>query len=372
MLKAFKRSMLVLVLLSASLVFAMPVKTYSGTLATSDFIDKLEMNGDLRIRYEWKEKDVDNEDPVDRWRNRFRLGMKFNNPEEGYKIAAGLCTGPIEATGTNATYSETTYFETGDIRLDYAYAEHKMDCFKFIGGQQKNPWETTWVFWDSDVRPVGLTGQYGFDQFFVTVGGYDVRYVDKDVAYMYAAQAGMKTEMITAALAYYGYTRVDEIIDAAAWANMDDDYGYDIIDVYVATDIKADPVKIKPYAQVFYNAGAEGDEGQSALNLTPDGASLDPEEENLGWIIGCEAKIDKFSCSLDYAQIGADSVIPGLKDADMGSELNSTDVEGFKIGLGYSITKNFGIATTAFLYQAKERDIDQDPQTYQFDLNYKF
>jgi hypothetical protein len=357
---------LMLTLLCTGLLCSLPISASAGTLATSDFIDKLEVNGDLRVRYEQVEKDVDNEDKNDRWRQRFRLGMKFNNPEEGYKIAAGLATGGSDATSTNDTYSDDSFFDTGDIRLDYAYGEHKMDCFKFIAGQQKNPWETTWLFWDSDVRPVGLTGNYTMDAFFVTAGAYDVRYIDKDVAYMYAVQGGAKMEMVTAALGYYTYNRVDEILDPLVFANMNKDYSYDIIDFYVSSDIKADPVKIKPYGQVFYNMGAEGEKGQSVI------AGLDPEEENLGWIVGCETKIDKFSVSLDYAQVGADSVIQGLKDADFGSQLNSTDVEGFKIGLGYSITKNFGLAAAAFLYEAKERDLDQDPKTYQFDMNYKF
>jgi hypothetical protein len=355
-----------LTVLCGGLLCTLPTNATAGTLATSDFIDKLEMNGDLRVRYEQIEKDVDNEDKNDRWRQRFRLGMKFNNPEEGYKIAAGLCTGGSDATSTNDTYSDDSLFDTGDIRLDYAYGEHKFCDFKFIAGQQKNPFETTWLFWDGDVRPVGLTGNYAMEGFFVTTGGYDVRYVDKDVAYMYAVQGGAKMEMLTAALAFYTYNRVDEILDSAVVANLDEDYGYDIIDFYVSSDIKADPAKIKPYAQVWYNMGAEGEEGQSVI------AGLDPEDENLGWIVGCETKIDKFSVGLDYSQVGADSVIQGLKDSDFGSQLNSTDVEGFRIGLGYSITKNFGLAATAYLYEAKERDLDQDPKTYHFDMNYKF
>ncbi len=353
-------------LLYISFLAGLPLNAVAGTLSTSDFIDKLDINGDLRVRYEQIKKDVDNEDKNDRWRQRFRLGMKFNNPEEGYKIAAGLATGGSDATSTNDTYSESSFFETDDIRLDYAYGEHKMDWFKFIAGQQKNPWETSWLFWDSDVRPVGLTGQAAMDQFFVTVGGYDVRYFDKDVAYMYAVQAGAKMEMITAALGFYTYSRIDEILDSKVTENMDDDYSYDILDFYVSSDIKADPVKLTPYGQVFYNLGAEGEEGQSVI------AGLDPEEENLGWIIGCDAKIDKFSVGLSYAQIGADSVLQGLKDADFGSQLNSTDVEGFRVDLGYKITKNFGLAATGMFYQAKERDLDQDPTTYQFDINYKF
>jgi hypothetical protein len=146
------------------------------------------------------------------------------------------------------------------------------------------------------------------------------------------------------------------------------------LDFYTVCNIKADPLDIKPYAQVFYNLGAQGDVGQSVLNGTPGGAELDPEDSknDLGWIIGVEGKIDRFSARLDYTQIGSESCVQGLKDATFGSELNSTDVEGFRVGLSCKITKNCWVDANGFFYQAKERDIDQDPQTYQIDLNYKF
>lgn len=345
------------------LLLNLSIKASAGSLKTSDFIDQLEMNGDVRIRYEYKEKDVDNEDATDRWRQRVRIGLKWNNPEENWKIAAGLATGGADATSTNDTYSEEMLFETGDIRLDYAYAEHKKDDLKFIAGQMKNPFESSWLFWDSDVRPVGLTAGYFSGPMFVTVGGYDVKYVDKDVAYMYAIQAGAKNDMINAALSYYTYNRVEQML---ALDNLDDSYGYDIIDLYLYSDIKTESIKIKPYAQIFYNVGAKGDDGQSVL-----GGDLNPEDENLGWIVGCESKIDKFKITVDYAQIGADSCLQGLKDSDFGDALNSTDVQGFKVGLGYDITKNFNVAATAYLYEAMERNLDQAAKTYHLDLNYK-
>jgi hypothetical protein len=347
-----------------SLLMGLSGNAFAGPVSASDFIDNMSINGDLRIRYEYAEKDVPDEDPTDRWRQRFRLGMKWNNNAENWTLAAGLATGGADATSTNHTYSDTTFFETGDIRLDYAYAEHKINALKFIAGQQKNPFLTTWALWDGDVMPVGFTGQYQMAPVFVTMGGYDVRYIDRDVAYMYAVQAGAKIDFITAALGYYTYGRVDEILGKE---NMDKDYGYDIVDVNVASEIKMDPVTLSPYAHVFYNMGAEGVEGQSFL-----GGNIDPEDENMGWLIGIGAKIDKFSVSVDYAKIGADSCIAALKDGDFGNALNSVDVQGFKVGLGYKVTQNFSLAATAYLYEAAERDLDQDAKTYHFDLNYKF
>lgn len=347
----------------------------SANLVLQDFIDGMEVKGDLRIRYEYMEKDVDNEDATDRLRQRFRLGMKWNNPDENWKIAAGLATGGSDATSTNDTYSDNGMFDTGDIRLDFAYAEHKLNNFKFIAGQQKNLFETTGALWDGDVRPAGFTGVADFKPMFVTVGWYDVLYVDRDIAQMEAIQVGAKTDMFTAALAFYNYHDTEEVIDEvivpalsiAGSGAMDSDYAYQIIDLYLDANVKTDMAKISPYAQVFYNMGAEGEEGQSLL-----GGDLDPEEENMGYAAGINAGIDKFKLGVEWASIGADSCNPLLKDSDFGSQLKLVDVEGFKIGLGYKITKNYELNATAYLYEAKERDIDQDPKTYHIDMVYKF
>ncbi len=53
--------------------------------------------------------------------------------------------------------------------------------------------------------------------------------------------------------------------------------------------------------------------GQSQINFTVFG------EQQARGILGCDAKIDKFSVGLSYAQVDADSVLQGLKDADFGS-----------------------------------------------------
>jgi hypothetical protein len=93
------------------------------------------------------------------------------------------------------------------------------------------------------------------DAFFVTAGAYDVRYIDKDVAYMYAIQGGAKMEMLTAALGFYTYNRVDEILDSTVFETMDEDYSYDIIDFFASSDIKADLSRSSHMARCFTTLG---------------------------------------------------------------------------------------------------------------------
>ncbi len=335
-----------------------------AAVTASEFLKGLSINGDLKIRYDYQDTDKTGEEALERLRTRFRLGMRWNNPEENWKIAAGLCTGGLNANSPQATYSNEKTFETGDIRLDYAYAEHKLDNLKFIAGQQKNPFATSFALWDSDVRPAGFTSGVDLNPVFITAGVYQARYIDKDIARMEAVQVSGKTDFMTAAVAFYNYHRIDEYI---LKEGMDKDYTYQIVDFYVSGKIAADPVVLTPYAQVFYNLGAKGEKGQSIQ-----GGNLDPEEENIGYVVGMDAKIDRINLGIAWAQIGADSVMQDLKDSNFGKAFGSTDAQGFKLKLKYALTRHFSLSGTAYLCEAKERELDQDSRIYQLDMDYKF
>ena len=129
----------------------------AGGITLRDCIENLTLEGDLLIRYERRELDVPDGDDknLDRIRTRFRLGFVWKSLDESWEVGAGLAPGGPEATRTQDTWSEEEFFGTGDIRLDYAYASHSLGDLTFVVGQQKNPFETSWLLWDSDVRPAG-------------------------------------------------------------------------------------------------------------------------------------------------------------------------------------------------------------------------
>jgi hypothetical protein len=170
------------------------------SLANS-LIDQLAIKGDLRVRYERRDRDnpSDSYDAMNRWRTRFRLGGVWKNKTENWEAGAGLATGGFDGRSTNDTWGEESEFETGDIRLDYAYAKHKIEDFSFTLGQQVNPFETSWLFWDGDLRPTGLTAQYAHKiGVFTSLGGYAVRFYKtpgEDTAMLVAGQAGYKNKI---------------------------------------------------------------------------------------------------------------------------------------------------------------------------------
>ncbi|MFP3927588.1 MAG: putative porin [Desulfobacteraceae bacterium] len=158
-------------------------------------IDNLTLKGDLRLRYERRDRNrpagEEEDDARDRFRTRFRLGGIWQNDAENWEAGAGLATGSDGPTSTNATWSKNKHFETGDIRLDYAYAKHEFnDSFRITLGQHKNPYQTTWALWDGDVRPAGLTAQYEKGGLFLTAGGYDIYQAGDDVSMMFSVKLG--------------------------------------------------------------------------------------------------------------------------------------------------------------------------------------
>ncbi len=354
-------------LLCAAGVFLFTPHSGYADVSTPDFIDNLTIKGDLRVRYDYQQNnETGAEDAKDRLRARFRLGLAWKNTPENWTVAAGLATGENDGATTNATYSDDEMFETGDIRLDYAYAEHKLDNMVFVAGQHKNKFHSSMALWDPDVRPAGFTGQLTFDPLFVTAGYFQARYIDSDIARMAAAQVGIDMAGLIAAIGYYDVNRVDEFLDMDT---LDNDYKYQIIDLYAQYELKHDSVTITPLAHIFYNIGAEGDPGQSV-----GGENLDPEKENLGWLVGVKAKVDRFSLGVEYGEVGADAAIQDIKDSDWGSGLGSTDIKGVKASVGYKVTKHCEFKTTYYYtepLERKEYDV-KDVNRVQVDLKYAF
>ena len=355
-----------LFLIFFSLGFLITPIAAASQININEFIESMDIKGDLRVRYDYLDLDKDRDnDPKDRMRVRFRLGFAWHNPDENWKIAAGLASGDEAGNTTNATYSEDEIFESGDVRLDYAYAQHTHEHLTFIAGQHKNIFYSSMALWDPDVRPAGLAARLDLTPVFVNAGYFQVRYADEDIAEMNALQVGINFDNVLGAIAIYDVHDAGEVLSEVE--GLDSGYDYRIADFYTGCHFKLDAIEISPHAQLFYNFGAEGEPGEGAL-----GEDLDPEDENLGWLVGVKAKMDRFSLGVEYTEIEADACIQDIKDSDFGSGMKSTDVKGFKIGLGYKVTKHCQFKTTGFFYEPIERDRDQNVDRYQIDLKYKF
>lgn len=360
----------------------------SKVVFANEFIDQLTLKGDLRVRYEVLDKnykdgkqgatDISNRDRV---RTRFRLGGVWDNKAENWQIGAGLATGSDDPTSTNDTWSDAKPFETGAINLDYAYAKHKWNDFSFILGQSENPFTSSWVFWDSDVRLAGLTAQYGQKEgVFATLGGYGAKYVNGDnFATLVAGQAGYKGKVsaakYTLAAGYQTYSKslINEASSTFLLNNVDaNKYELNIGDLYGDVSFPVGNVKLKLYGQIWQNFGADGDVGQSQAGSS---FTKKPGDADQGFVFGADAKYDAFKLGYSYSVVEADSLFGYLADADFGDGLSKTNKKGHRVNLGYDLSKSWGTSLTWLSYErdedwaaAKEDQVD----LVQFDVSYKF
>ena len=363
------------------------IKDVGARITLPSHVDGLKIKADLRLRYEQHNNhypgssSYDDTD-ADRFRTRFRLGGVWTSSDESWEVGAGLATGDFDgskaggagATSTNQTWSEDDAFGSMDIGVDYAYAKHKWEDLSLTLGQQKNPFATSWLLWDSDVRPIGATGQARAGDFFATAGAYDVvQTADHNVGGLFAGQVGyeLKGESggLLVALAYYDY-QGDVVEEKGGVASGD--YDYDIGDLYVKATTNVGDVGVTAYGDVFVNFGADGGQSQRGASVAAGG--LDPDGEDTGWVLGLQLKWGRWKLGYAYVEVEADAAGTGLKDADFGKSGTGydTDIKGHVLEFGYKFTKNFSLGIEADLMEAIEMDSERETDLYQVDLKYKF
>ncbi|MCM8529935.1 MAG: putative porin [Lentisphaeraceae bacterium] len=345
------------------------LKNQTGNLLTlSNNIEHLTIKADLRVRWEninWKgnsEPDANAQagKQQDRFRQRFRLGFIWQTNED-WEIAAGLATGDSSANSTNDTYSDSSAFETGDIRLDYAYAKHHFsNGLSLTLGQHQNPFVMSSVYYDSDIRTVGVTTQYKNDLFFATLGGFEVYNYDmdeEDSAKMVAAQLGLKSQGFLLAGSYFHYnSATSEIVGSSA-------SDFNILHTYAEYSGNTGKVSYKLHGEYFINMGADND-GSSQF-------ADQPENHNQGFVLGVNFDIDFLSFGYQYVEFEADSTVASLVEGDFGGTIGSgTNMKAHRFILGYKVTKSFSIDST---YMMIEEIVGTDEsELFQLDFNYKF
>jgi hypothetical protein len=367
------------------------VETTDGKLVLGKGIDGLKISGDLRARYEGRNRSFAKGNPVDdgdrsRIRERFRIGGVWTNKTEDWEIGAGLATGnDSNGRSTNADYGTATNgaYDHLNIWLDYAYAKHKWDMdgtpASLTIGQQKNPFVSTILNSDSDLRPQGLTLQYGdpldkeYSGAFLTGGVYMVQYLSTgqviggdsqsqigDNVYSLQVQGGYKYKGEDSdwlgAVGYQKITNAYRNSTGNLWkysqnpnnafgAGKDTGYGYDILDAYAEYKTTVNGIEIKPYGHIVYNASADGTKPQQK------DSSKNTGTENLGWMLGVDARKGRWTFGYAYAYIGSECVFGPLRDSDFGETggMQDTDMQGHIFRLGYDVSKNFNIGGTYML-----------------------
>jgi hypothetical protein len=347
----------------------------------------VKFKGDLRTRYQWEKKQTGTTvkaNDRDRARIRFRLGVdaKVNDQIE---LAAGLATGSADPRSTNQTLQD--FFQTPEIRLDYAYAQYMpFSWMALSGGKIQNPlWRPSAMLWDSDIYPDGASMNLSwkaypkFDTFLNT--GFFV--LDESSGYnadpiMWAVQPGFKWGItdqadLRATFNYYGFnglkgkkggynnTSPDTNSKDAAGNYL---YNYDSIGASAEIGFK-NPLGDKgifahlPYMSVL---------GDFIHNT-------DPKKDRTGWLIGGKlghsrvSKPGQWQGMYNYRKFQKDAWLDTFPDSDFYG--GATGVKGHEVKFNYGLLDNvnFGLGYyhTENLTGTKRRE-----NLFQADLVLKF
>jgi hypothetical protein len=255
-------------------------------------------------------------------------------------------------------------------------------------GQQKNPWVCSFLTFDGDLRPTGATLAYDNDLFFATVGAYNLRGdantglgANQSLANMFAGQVGMryKCEDLSALFALGLFHYDSETTEFTATPAVSD-YNYQIATAYAEVGGKVGGVGLKGIAEFAMNLGADNDYSQgNDYGKAPAAlADYEPEDNDMAWTVGLQAKVDKFSFKYAYAYIEGDSIPWFVSDSDFGvgalRSSRSINVQGHTLGVGYAVSKNFSLGATAMFTSLIEpaSGSDDEGTLFQFDAVYKF
>ena len=374
----------------------------SPILTLGPNIDGLDIRGDLTFRWARVEMDQLRSSATNTGNNNYqktgdladvnytedvfavRLHLGGVWKSEGWEIGVGL---KLSSTSNDNSlynsrdirspdgfnvYGDTGVFGSDNIDLDYAYARHTWGDLSVTIGQQHNPFRSTWIMWDEDTRPIGVTAEYGYQDFFFTVGGYDMRHFGRDEAegYMAVGQIGVDTSydqlnIVAAAAWYYANEQVtdsntsgNDPLVGPSTAGLENGSHFNLLDLYLNLTYNfQDEVTLGLYGEYVHNFGAEGDSLNSAgFDLA---YGEDPEDNNQAWIIGGNVTWRNLTVDYGYAHIESDATIGAIADGEFNSGylFNGTNAEGHKLSVSYAVNENLSVTGTAFIIEDLATDV---------------
>lgn len=323
-------------------------------ITASSTEDRLNISGDLQLRYEGNFSD--NDAPVrNRGVMRARLRAEYA-VNSAISVGAELSTGSRDDPNTvHVTLSD--FVDDFEVSLSRLYA--KIDLgggATLIGGKFANPFTRTDLVWDGDVNPQGATAIYAFKP---------AQNVSIKAAAIYSiideASAGPDSDMLggqinvtftpqpdwrfSAAASYYDYS-LDNLSGADAGdfrSNLRDGMGgylsdFDLLDILASVTYSGFgerwPLTINGDYVKNYGATAGNDEGYSAKIS-----------------LGRASTVGDWRFAYGYSQVGIDAVLGAFSNDNMAI---ATNYQSHLFGVDYTLFDDVVLNATLYHYKPLE------------------
>lgn len=281
------------------------------------FLERWEVSGDLRLRYEHFTYDDERPD-----RNRFRYLLRLKAEAElGKGFHGHFMLNSGDGSATVNFQSADDSFESKDLYLGQAYLRYKTGAWELGGGKLKNPFRHTDMVWDSDVHPEGVYQRYSRKGITFTLGQMilEEEAVQEDRTLLAGQFSYQPIRPLQTSLTYYQYRDGDarmSFFDALVEAS------HHIGDL---------PVSLK----LDY---AESHESDLIAHVPEE----HHPEEDLAYgaylQFGDVVEVGDWRIYLKYAHIEQSAVFPTFPDATFGL----TDVEGWQATFHHRFSKHLG------------------------------
>lgn len=369
-------------------------------ISLSSSITELRLYGDMRLRYQYNNRDFEDDPPrtrddqrspsgtqQSRWRYRLRLNADF---ALGPQWSGGVELSTVQASDSvNQSYQNG--FDDYDIYLSEAWlAWRPMSAFTFTAGKMPLPFYTSEMVWDPVISPTGLLQNIALHSFFDAKPDPDFQ------AHLIAGQfiyddnpenAGPDSDASTdpylfetQLVAKWRFSKHSHFTLAPAWliyrngtvSGIDNFNSFQDNDVISGATrhlnllllpgefaFRLGEVPIRLYWDFAYNF-----EGAARVNefyaINPDGSRSriqHSSRDDFAYLIGVQLGQNrkKGDCSFlaNWREVGLASMDPNYSDSDFAAgELN---LRGLKFSVAYNVT-DFAVAVVTYQFGWNLRD----------------
>lgn len=354
----------------------------SGKVSLGDSVSSLKLTGDVRLRYQYANADLQGSTTPDSGihSSGYRLRLRVNadyQVDENFFAGFGLRTNPnggvLGGWGRNEQRRSSdadlanNYYDNYNIGISRAFVGWTpVPGVTLIGGKQDNPFYTTDMVWSSEVNPAGFTEQVDLNKAFGLSGvglkfnsgqfivqdnleGAVPHNSNRD-AYVWQSQLVATADLgsnakLTVAPGYYssnGAASANGILENMQIVLLPGD---------VSTEIGGQ--KVKFLWDLAYNL-----DGANRSKAILPGAN-DSGTDKIAWLLGAQVGENKkkgdWSVVANYRRVGLAAVDHVITDADFAfGDVNAT---GFKFGVTYNIGNATTIGATYYQVDNLRQDV---------------
>jgi hypothetical protein len=352
----------------ASFLPAHAQETEAQQSAAREWIDTIDWEGDLRLRYDGTDEAGEVENNRFRFRGRFGFASELSNKVQ---FSVRLATSDGDPVSTNLDFGNG--FSSKDIAIDRVFVNwNALNDLDIAIGKMGRPWFRAGgnaLLWDSDLNPEGVIAKWSSGMLFASFGTFAVdQRSASDDSWLNSVQGGMdkrfsdRSRLVVSA-AYFDYTNTignpPFYLNKPKGNSVDADgnfiYDYDILEI-----------------SAEYSAIISG-WPVSAWGVWAQNKAVDIQDTAfaIGFKVGSVEAPGDMQFSYAWHDTEADAVMGIFTDSDFGG--GNTDSKGHFIKASYGLTKNIELNGTFIISEIEMfRNNPHDYDRVQLDIQFFF